>query len=550
MQGMRYLETVFVKKQNLVALCLILFFVLFGYISVQHVSLTSDEGRHLRYGQHILNRDSDRLVYKSGIVDDSKMPVSALNALPGKIADHLSKGGLQSFLRSYTAARLATILFSALIAGFVFWWSRSLYGIAAGFASLLLYILDPNIIAHSQLITTDVYVTGMILLSFYWLWRFANRRRVLDGLIFVIVLGFSQLAKYTAIVLLPLSVLVLVMHDCFSAEKKAPVRSAKYWLEILAYGLAALFVSLLIINIGYLLNGTFTLFKDYEFQSQAFKSLLVRFPVLGNFPVPAPYPYLQGLDAVMYRERTGFGYGSIYLLGQLHKVNGFPGYFIVASLLKVPIATQIILLTALFVYGLDRRRLRRLFQDEIFLLLPVAFFFIYFNFFFNTQLGIRYYLVLFPLLYVFVGHVFQNWRDFPRKQRYASLFLAGYLAVSVASYYPHYLAYFNEFVWDRTKAYKYLADSNLDWGQSRDYLSEYMSAHPDAKYEPQKIKTGQIVVSVNDLLGISDISSAQFAWLRENFEPDDTIAYSYLVYDISRQDLDRLCQTKGICSSP
>ena len=536
------------RVQGLIVLALLSFFVAFNFLAMQKVTLTTDEGKHYQYGVNILDFDSDRLVRKSGVVDDSKMPVTVLNALPAKLVRGFPRGEFKSFLSSMTAARLMTVLFSALIAGFVFYWSRSLYGATAGFVSMFLYVMDPNILAHSELVTTDVYVMGMILLSFYWLWRFARGRRVWDGLIFVFVFGFSQLAKYTAVILLPLCLLALVAHDWFSQERRETVRSGRYVLTILSYALAAVLVSIVIINVGYLRNGTMTPLKDYQFQSSVFQFLQAHFPWLGNVPVPTPYPYLQGLDAVMYRERTGVGYGPIYLLGQFRKVHGFPGYFIVASLLKVPIATQIVLWISLAVYALDKNRLRHFFQNEIFLFVPVAFFFVYYNFFFNTQLGIRYYLILFPLLYVFVGHLFQNWKDFTRQQRYASFFLAGYLAVSVFSYYPHYLAYFNEFVWDRKMAYKYLADSNLDWGQSRDYLKQYMADHPDAKYEPRKIRAGRIVVSVDDLLGISD-SSSQFAWLRENFEPVDTVAYSYLVYDVSQQDLDQLCRTRGICSS-
>ena len=42
-----------------------------------------------------------------------------------------------------------------------------------------------------------------------------------------------------------------------------------------------------------------------------------------------------------------------------------------------------------------------------------------------------------------------------------------YLVVSVLSYYPHFIPYFNELVWDRTKAYRILVDSNLGWSQNQ-----------------------------------------------------------------------------------
>jgi hypothetical protein len=42
----------------------------------------------------------------------------------------------------------------------VFYWSRALHGFLPAVFSLLLYALDPNIIAHSQLVTTDIYAAG------------------------------------------------------------------------------------------------------------------------------------------------------------------------------------------------------------------------------------------------------------------------------------------------------------------------------------------------------------------------------------------------------
>jgi hypothetical protein len=128
----------------------------------------------------------------------------------------------------------------------------------------------------------------------------------------------------------------------------------------------------------------------------------------------------------------------------------------------------------------------------------------------------------------------------------AVLILTLYLVVSVLSYYPQYLAYFNEFVWDRKTAYQYLSDSNLNWGQGKYYLQDYLSEHPDAVYEPEKIQSGLIIASPDDLVGVTD-DPQKFAWLRENFKPVGTVAYVYLVYDVSPQELEQLCKTKSIC---
>jgi len=150
------------------------------------------------------------------------------------------------------------------------------------------------------------------------------------------------------------------------------------------------------------------------------------------------------------------------------------------------------------------------------------------------------------MLYVFSGNLFFKWKNFTIVQKLLSWGAIAYMFVSVYSYYPYNLSYFNEIVWNRPQAYKYLADSNIDWGQSQNELREYIAEHPSAVYRPGKIQSGQIIVSVNDLVGITT-DPGQYAWLRSNFEPDDTIAYTYLVYNISPEELDALCKNTNYC---
>ena len=73
-----------------------------------------------------------------------------------------------------------------------------------------------------------------------------------------------------------------------------------------------------------------------------------------------------------------------------------------------------------------------------------------------------------------------------------------------------------------------------------------MSEHPDASSPKRRPAAGYYVVSVNQLVGVLG-DPAELAWLRENFEPVDTVAYSYLVYKISQQEIDTLCQTTSYC---
>jgi len=529
------------RAQNFIAFLFILFFFIISALSVQGKYWTMDEPNHLQYGANILKGDSNRF-------DDSKMPVTAWNALPAKIASFLPEGIIKIYLEKMVTARLMTTFFSILVAFMVFHWSRKLYGFVPALISLGLYVFDPNIIAHSQLVTTDIYVTGMILFCCYWLWKFAGSRKWQDGLIFAAMLGLAQLAKYTAVSLYPLFAIALLVHDWprlregyVNGGRRQVMREAGRYVT---YAVVAAVVSVVIINMGFLFNRSFTPLNNYAFRSHLFKSVNL------SIPVPTPYPYLEGLDWIMFKERTGVGFGRVYLFGETREGKGFAGYYIAASLLKVPIATQIVLIAALVFYFADKKRRQSFWKNEWFLLGLVLFYTIYFNFLYHTQIGIRYYLIVFPLLYVFAGGLFEKWQSFSRVQKGLSFTLALYLIVSVLSYYPNYLAYFNEIVWDRKMAYKYLADSNLDWGQDYFVLKDYRAHHRNvgkAPFVPAPIKKARTYfVPVNQLVGVS-MNPHTYAWLRENFEPVGTIAPSYLLFTITPQQMQALCDTTVYC---
>lgn len=540
---------------NFIAFLLICAFFIISFLSVLGQSPTYDEARNYNYGKGILNGDSSRPGDISALdgtrIDGSMMAISAVNALPRKIAQGLPDGGLRSILESAVTARLVTILISILVALLIYHWTRSLYGLVPAIFSLFLYVFDPNIIAHSQLVTTDMYAWGTTLLVFFWSWKFARDRSWQNGLLWAVALGISALAKYTTVILLPLSLLAIVIHDspawAKAYKESAPSAIKKYSGKYFSYLVGGIFVSILFINIGFLFNKTFMRLGEYHFYSHLLSGIQSSMPVLNNIPVPLPFPYLEGFDLTYYYGEEGLAFGNTYLLGTLHDGRqGFPGYYLIASFFKVPIATQLIVLVVFYLYLSNRDRRQRFFSDDIFLLLPILFFTIYFNFLFSINIGIRYYLVFFPLLYVFCGSLFIGWQEFSRFQKTASAILIGYLAISTLSYFPTYVPYFNEFLFDKRQAYKILADSNIDYGQSEGALDAYLESHPEAFYNPTSPTSGLIIAGINDLVGVFG-KPEQYAWLRENFEPNDTIARTYLIYHISAEQITALCSTSDYC---
>ncbi len=510
----------------------IFFFFTLGSIVLGHLSLTYDEPQHFRYGEQVLQLNPERF-------DDSKMPVSVLNVIPSKIAGSLLGNYISDPWQLMSIGRISTIFVSLALGLLCFHWSKSLYGRWAGLVCFGLFVFEPNLMAHSQLITTDIYAVATLTLTLFAFWRFLERPSLLWATLTGLVLGLAQIAKYSNILLIPILFILALLR--FSSPLVDAIRHRQFAkmgravVRFFLYAALILILMVLVINIGFVFSRTGTALGDYQFKSGFFQSLQHSSAALRNLPIPTPYPYLQGLDLVMFNERTGENYGNIYLLGQVHKGTGFIGYYFIASLFKVPLAILALLVLAFYAWVRTFRR-DEFFRNEMFLLVPALIYAIYFNFFNRAQIGIRFYLVIFPILLIFASRVMREWPEFSPARRAVFALAAVYLCVSVVSYFPNYLSYFNELVPNRSYAYRILADSNIDWGQNKANLAEYLQNHPDYQFEPSMPAAGTIVVGVNELTGV--IGSPQdFAWLRENFKPAGNFHYSYLIYYVSQDDL-------------
>jgi len=53
-------------------------------------------------------------------------------------------------------ARMTVVLLTVLLAVLVFLAAREMFGLAAGFFALVLFVFDPNFLAHGAFVTTDV----------------------------------------------------------------------------------------------------------------------------------------------------------------------------------------------------------------------------------------------------------------------------------------------------------------------------------------------------------------------------------------------------------
>ena len=138
------------------------------WTSQWHWTQTIDEPQHLWSGVRILQQgDVSRF-------DNSKMPVSVLNAVGWLASQSPGQQGSWFWARAPQAAWLVGCM------GLVFAWVRRLRGDAAGLAASALVGFDPNLMAHSGLVTTDLPCTFAFLLAcFTWVrWLERPRRAV------------------------------------------------------------------------------------------------------------------------------------------------------------------------------------------------------------------------------------------------------------------------------------------------------------------------------------------------------------------------------------
>jgi hypothetical protein len=195
------------RKQLLLFCCLCLLFLILNIGSLflpYRESLTYDEWYYYQSGVDILSGEPS----KTKLPVPNVMPALALNPLFSKVI----RAGMPDQIISVSAknsekifwGKLATIFVSLLLASYVFQWSRELYGVNAGFLALSLYILDPNIIAHSRIVHQDLFGACAVFIATYYFWRFLKFGGAKNAVLSMVTFGIAQITRYTAIYLIPI----------------------------------------------------------------------------------------------------------------------------------------------------------------------------------------------------------------------------------------------------------------------------------------------------------------------------------------------------------
>ncbi len=500
-------------------LCILFQFTL-ASVSSWHKSRTFDEPNHLRYGRQILcKHDVTRF-------DNSKMPVSVINALAEKVTDKLIPHA-DYRLKRYLS-RMPTIFLGTLIIPVVFFWSRSLFGTRAGMAGALIATFDPGILAHERLITTDIAVT---LFSFCTLWLLdayfrAGKRRLLARA--SVGCGFALLSKYSALFFFVSAIILICLHHLPKTVRLLrPKVSVSGFFHCFTDVLLWVLIVFTVVWIGYGFSGFGDRLGDVAWKTDAMKKMA---RLHSTEFLPLPGPYLEGLDWCRFDDQRPI---EGYFLGKNStKPNRL--YFFLVTLIKTPLALLMLWGMAAFYVFRDSSLLRRL-QT---LLLPGIFYFSVTAFLLRTQIGLRYLLPFFPFMHVFSTVCFSG-KTKPWMHRVGFALIA-WQTVSVLSFFPHFLPYCNELVGDRKNLFYYTADSNIDWGQDTEYLHQAIPRYFGAPFSlaPAKPVPGLVCVRADDLTGIL-APRRRYRWLMDNYRPVDSIGYSYLIFRVPFRDIAR-----------
>ena len=535
------------KVAPLAAIFLLLLFVAQGIFFIRANSQTIDEAMHLAAGYSYLAKRDFRIEPQNPplIKELLALPLFLAYRLPfnpdsqqWRDADGFSIG--QDLLYKSTIpadqmlawSRLPNLLFGVLLVALTGWWAYRLWGNRAALLAMALAALEPNLVAHSSLVTTDIGVTLFIFLTVYLFWEYVNRPRWTFLVGTGISTGMALVAKYSAVLLIP--IIALIVAASLLRGSKPDVPLPKTWnpntprhklLQAAAVLSLILFVALLAIPPAYLFQG----FK----------------------------PWLSGFQQFLTLSQEGL---PAFFFGEYSWHNWW-GYFPLAFLIKTPVGSLVLVTISLVFY---RSGSPLGYRQALFLVLPVTLIFLAMTQA-KTNIGLRHILPVYPFLFVLASRT----ATLHLRRPSLALLLIGIplacTAISSLRIAPHQLAYFNESVGGPEQGYRYLSDSNLDWGQDLKglkayiereklpiiYLSYFGTAPPayyGIRYQdvaskgtlgpppPEKVPADAprkiLAISAYNLQDVSKADNPLFRWLWTR-RPIAKIGYSIFVYDLT-----------------
>ena len=458
-------------------------------------SMTADEIAHLTAGHAYNTRGDYRLQPENGNLPQrlAALPLTlAGDPLPPtnleiwRTADVWKYGHLFFYEGSLPAGerlflgRAMIALMSAATGLLVFFWSRARFGWGGGFLSLGLFVFCPTFLAHGALATSDVTMTFFFLAAVGAWWRHLESPGWQWATISGVTLGLSLVAKFSAVLLLPMLAMIGLVWAWGESRpggwRRPLLRLAR---STAVHGVAAWAV----------------IWCFYGFRFSAFAPDLAEGAtfnhgwgwLLTGIGWPAkvivwlrdgrilPEAWLHGLTFVLQFSRAR----GAFMSGE-YGVTGWVMFFPWAFLIKTPLPLVLLLAGGMFA-GL-RQALTlpagRAWQ-KLRPLTPLAVLFVVYwatSLLSHLNIGHRHILPIYPVLFIAAGWM-GKWLDWRRPLALIGIVGAlGWHAGESMGARPHYLAYFNQIIGGPANGWRHLVDSSLDWGQDLPGLKRWLDA--------------------------------------------------------------------------
>jgi len=490
-----------VNTSALIAFLILAASFLLSFFSAKQISLTMDELAHIPAGFSYLYKNDYRLnpEHPPLIKDLAAFPLMFLGLNFPENHPSWTTGvnnqwwfGNQFIFKSQNNpdqimffARIPMIIVMVLFCWFIYFWAKKLVGEKFAILALVFSAFSPTILAHGRLVTTDIGAAfGAILATYFWIYFLKNptwKNVIMAG----VVLGATLLVKFSLILLIPFFGILVILWPL--------LKTGFHWKNLAQYILKAICVGMVAVV---LIIWPFYYFHTFGYPQE--KQIADTQEILASNPwkplknlciwmtkndLTRPLAhYLLGL--LMATQRVSYG-NTVYFLGTVSG-GGIKYYFPLVYLMKVPLGLIILMLFLAGFYlfqlkWLRRINLRKCMVANFDLLAFLLFFVIYWftSITGNLNIGVRHLLPIFPFTYLLsVVGVKSIYEKLEGKKKKVFLGFIGVLVVwyvvSSLLCFPHYLSFFNEVFGGSKNGYKYVVDSNYDWGQDLKRLQKFV----------------------------------------------------------------------------
>lgn len=458
-------------------------------------------------------------------------------------------------------ARLGNLPFVILLIVFTYRFATRIYGRKAGLAAAFLGANSPNLLAHAGLATVDFGVAAALVAASYLVYRWALEPNRRNGLAASAGCALALTCKFSAVAFVPITVAAY-----FTIAYRRNILNRLNWSWQAARpkvrgGLKFAAVTAVLVWAAFGFDFE-PLRAGAQGPSYRMKLLFPEGKPLSELAYWAsenvPWPltgFTKGFITASAHASLGHGryhhdkYNQ-YLLGELKSEGGWWYYFPVAIGLKSTIPFLLLLGIAAGVAAIGKRKFL---DDGTLCVAASAAAILAVGMASTINIGVRHVLPIYPFLAILASSVFAENRlsmKWGRGLRIAAAVLvAGQAAESVRAH-PDYLAYFNQIAAGRE--HKFLADSNLDWGQDMKRLARYAKENniyplyvadiamgwrvnfwiPGAiQFRPPERPAGWVAVSANHLAGIQRFEEGDYRWLLD-YTPRAKIGKSFWLYYI------------------